>query len=220
MVVTKKQLQDIPTLTEKAPSGGVDLAEDNDDLAPDYIRGNLLSDRYLIPLGIVLAALLVWIMMPGDSDIVATEGIENSEVVEPTGSRDPFAEMVLDDEDIEQIKDQDNISVGSPAAQDALGQMARQPALKREFPVDGARNGEQLVYQLGVYSRLTSAEKVQQDLTRHGLFARIDKRAGHDGIQYSVLLGPYQDPGEDARVVATLKRENVSYYSKMTGSAL
>jgi protein phosphatase len=215
---THKQGNEIPILSVRATSGSADPEEDEDDIPPKYVPGNLLSDRYLIPLGIVLAVLLVWIMMPGGSELVVTDGIENSEKTEPAGTKDPFAEMVLDDEDVEQINDQNSIGLlsTSETTQAELDQLVNQPALQRKFPLDEAQNSEQLVYQLGVYSSLTSAEKVQQDLSRFGLFAHVDKRAGNDGIRYSVILGPYPDPAEDARVVATLKRENVSYYPKMT----
>jgi hypothetical protein len=209
----------VPTV--KANLGSADPDEGEDDLPPSHVPGNLLSDRYLLPLGIVLAVLLVWIMMPGGNEIVVTEEIEKSKKAEHTGSRDPFAEMVLDDEEVEPVNDQMSFGLltTSQAEQIPLDQVAQRPAIQRKFPLDEAGSSEQLVYQLGVYSNLTSAEEVQLELTRFGLFAHIDKRAGSDGIRYSVILGPYEGPVENARVMATLKRENVSYYSKMIGSA-
>lgn len=198
------------------------MDEETDASPPDYVRGNLLSDRYLIPLGLVLAVLLVWIMIPGGSDRVVTERTEDSELFERNSSRDAFAGVVPDSEDMGQADSQNSIEVLSlsEVKDDARIEAVEKAALQREFPVDEVQIDAQLVYQLGVYSRLSSAEKMQQELTRFGLFAHIDKRASKNGIRFSVILGPYQDPDEAARVVATLKREKVSYYSKLTGHAL
>lgn len=225
---TNRQGKDIPTLSVRADSGGEDLADfpqsddESDEIRPDYIRGNLLSDRYLIPLGVVLAVLLVWIMMPGESDRAVTETTKNSELLERNSSGDVFAEVAPDSEDPAQSDGQDSIEVRpvSEITQGAFTETVEKAALQEVFPAEEIQNSDQLVYQLGVYSKLSNAESIQQELTRFGLFAHIDKRASNNGIRYSVILGPYQDPDEAARVMATLNRENVSYYARLSGYAL
>jgi protein phosphatase len=217
-VVTEKRGNDVPILTERVNLDDASGNESGDGIPPRYVPGKLLSDRYLIPLGIVLAVLLVWIMMFGGGELVVSEAVENSKKTAETNSGDPFSEMVLENGGSVQVDDQSggNVLATSESTQLSLDQVAELPPIQRVFPLERVKEDEHLVYQLGVFSELANAEKVQQELTRFDLFARIDKRVGNEGTQYSVILGPFKDPLEDARVLATLKRENVAYHSKMT----
>ncbi len=222
---TEKNKKDIPILSMVAASSDAEshthsqLDSEMNEVSPDVVRGNLLSDRYLIPLGLVLAVLLVWIMMPGRSSLDVTDSTEKPALPEFNDSGDAVAGKAVKPETSGETGIQpvtamlkvdegtDNISRKPTATTEASADSA-------QSQIDEVQDSELLVYQLGVYTKLSSAEQIQQDLTRFGLYAHIDKRANGNGIRYSVILGPYPDQDENEKVVSTLQRENVSYYAR------
>ena len=96
-------------------------------------------------------------------------------------------------------------------AEDSLLPAATLPPIKRTFPA-GLQQEPGTVYQLGVFSKLESAEKVQSDLLSLGLEANVDKRVAETGFQYIVMLGPYRDPESKNRVRSILDHEQIGYY--------
>ncbi|MBD3649127.1 MAG: protein phosphatase 2C domain-containing protein [Pseudomonadales bacterium] len=65
--------------------------------------------------------------------------------------------------------------------------------------------------QVGVFSRLGSAESRQQILSDLGLLPWIRKRPTDEGVLYVVFLGPYHDQQRKDSALATLEAHNLDY---------
>jgi len=196
-------------------SGALPVDEPENDERPE---DGLLGDRYLLPLGLILAALLAWILMSSNEEAVqgATQPYQK-----PNLSEDAVPhEQQLGDSTrrIENARSaQEFMSEPSSIrrlANDPLEQAAVAPAIQRYFPGQEPVTNRLPVFQLGVYSRLAGAEQVQEKISEFGLYPKIDKRPVDQGMRYAVVLGPYDDPAERKHVATTLNREKISYFSR------
>jgi protein phosphatase len=178
----------------------------------------LLGDRYLLPLGLILAALLAWILMSGGENEVqgATQPQQKSTL--PGGAVLKERQLGANKPQVDETGiAQKSMSETSPIrrlADDPLEQAAVAPAIERHFPHQESFANTLPVLQLGIYTRLAGAEQVQNKISELGLYPQIDKRPVDQGMRYAVVLGPYDDPVEQELVATTLNREKISYFSR------
>ncbi len=172
-------------------------------------RDGLLSDRYLLPLGLILAGLLIWILMSAKGNDQSANSPKNPAQITADRKQQHTPDAVAANQS--RGAGESTIRV---IANDPLETSADSPAFLRHFPSTSADPDDPLIFQLGIYSQLASAELAQEKLTPFGLYPAIDKRSGKNGMRYVVMLGPYADPEQKKHVVATLDSEKIAYYLK------
>jgi serine/threonine protein phosphatase PrpC len=173
-------------------------------------REGLLGDRYLLPLGLILAGLLTWILLSGNNAEQSATDPHNSTQIATGQEQDTLPDNTG-------LHQPDTGSKGSSMrllAEDPLEIASESPALLRNFPSPTTGNDDPLIFQLGIFSQLAGAEVIQEKLTPFGLYPAIDKRHGENGLRFVVMLGPYSDPKVKEQVVTTLDREKITSYLK------
>ena len=85
------------------------------------------------------------------------------------------------------------------------------PEIRHFPPIDLPAEGQ--LIQVGIFTKLSGAERKQIALTRLGLDPYVQKRMTENGLQYAVLLGPLSASTHD-KAVTTLTRNNYSYFHR------
>jgi cell division protein FtsN len=85
------------------------------------------------------------------------------------------------------------------------------PARRSFPPIDLPDSGQ--VIQVGIFTKLSGAERKQIALTNLGLAPYVQKRITENGLQYAVLLGPLSASTHD-QALATLTKNNYSYFHR------
>ena len=85
------------------------------------------------------------------------------------------------------------------------------PERRRFPPIDLPSEGQ--VIQVGIFTKLSGAERKQIALTHLGLDPYVQKRVTENGLQYAVLLDPLSSMTHD-EALATLTENNYSYFHR------